>query len=145
MVSGITRELCSLGVTVTASCQPRLIPRCPALPQQDLHGDIVILSSGFNSDSATSGALKQVILDVAVVHNTSRQGDCRTFKKSCISNTESYKKQKYRDYAPHNEFIPLVADSVGRIGGHALEFFSRVAGTLSVGPVRPGAPNPDTA
>ena len=74
-----------------------------------------------------------------------RQGECRTFQKSCVSNTESYKKRKYRDYAPHNEFIPLVADSVGRIGGHALEFFSRVAGTLSVGPVRPGAPNPDTA
>ena len=118
VVSGITRELCSLGVT--ASCQPRLIPRCPALSQQDLHGDIVILSSGLNSDGATSSALKQVILDVAVVHNATRQGECRTFKKSCISNTESYKKQKYRDYAPRNEFIPLVADSVGRIGGHAL-------------------------
>jgi hypothetical protein len=131
VVSGITRELCSLGVT--ASCQPRLIPRCPALSQQDLHGDIVILSSGFNSDGATSSALKQVILDVAVVHNASRQGECRTFKKSCISNTESYKKQKYRDYAPRNDFIPLVADSVGRIGGHASGVFLKGGGSAYSG------------
>jgi hypothetical protein len=143
VVSGITRELCSLGVT--ASCQPRMIPRCPALSQQDLHGDIVILSSGLNSDGATSSALNQVILDVAVVHNATRQGECRTFKKSCISNTGSYKKQKYRDYAPRNDFIPLVADSVGRIGGHALEFFSRAAGALTAGSVGRGGPNLDSA
>jgi len=140
VVSGITRELCSLGVT--ASCQPRMIPRCPALSQHDQHGDIVILSSGLNSDGATSSALNQVILDVAVVHNATRQGEGRTFKKSCISNTESYKKQKYRDYAPRNDFIPLVADSVGRIGGYALEFFSRAAGALTAGSVGRGGSEP---
>ena len=71
--------------------------------------------------------------------------DRRTFKKSCISNTESYKKQKYPDYAPRNEFIPLVADSVGRIGGLALEFFSRAAGALTAGSVGRGGPNLDSA
>ena len=56
-----------------------------------------------------------------------------------------YQKQKYRDYAPRNDFIPLVADSVGRIGGHALEFFSRAAGALTAGSVRRGGPNLDSA
>ena len=38
-----------------------------------------------------------------------------------------------------------MADSVGRIGGHALEFFSRAAGALTAGSVGRGGPNLDSA
>ena len=65
---------------------------------------------------------------MTLVHCFSLSSGSRTFNKKKLSDAESAKVNQYREpYKPNCVFVPLAADSLGRIGDQALRFFRFLA------------------
>ena len=131
VVMTLSHELRDLGIAV--SCKPNEIPRCPdpLHRHEDLHGDIVIFTSGFQSNPIAPGPPARVVLDVSIVHSVSSTSGSRIFKQDSLIAAERVKRNKYCGYhTVQIDFVPLIGDSFGRLSPATLQFFWRVASTV---------------
>ena len=127
----LSHELRDLGIAV--SRKPNEIPRCPdpLHCHEDLHGDIVIFTSGFQSNPTAPGPPARVVLDVSIVHSVSSTSGSRIFKQESLIAAERVKRNKYCGYhTVQIDFVPLIGDSFGRLSPTTLQFFWRVASTV---------------
>ena len=63
-----------------------------------------------------------------MVHTFTRSSGSRIFHPTKVQHREQEKLTRYREaYRPQCVFVPLVADSLGRIGEYALRFFHFLA------------------
>ena len=130
IVRELTAELSFAGLQV--SCDSRRIPRATTLANSDLVGDIAI----FNSDISTDAYYPQrssVVLDVSLTHSGQQivplEPSAFVFRDSSVSSVEQDKLRKYYGHyrTASCGFIPVIADTYGRLGPKALRLFKRIS------------------
>ena len=118
------KEFHSLGIQAT--CKAREIPRTG--PDSNVHGDIYIRTKDICPRSRAFNADSVIVLDNSLVHSGNVDAFGFHFIKDKVRSSENGKFNTYKDYRSRNvAFAPLVADSYGRIGAHALRVFMRLA------------------
>ena len=135
IVRELTAELSFAGLQV--SCAPRRIPRATTLADNHLIGDIAI----FNSDVSTDPYYPQhspVVLDVSLTHSGQQYGPSRSafvFRDQSVASVEQDKLRKY--YSSYRTdscgFVPVIADTYGRLGPKALRLFKRISDLFQTG------------
>ena len=135
IVRELTSELSLAGLQ--ASCAAGRVPRATTLTNSQLIGDIAI----FNSDISTDSYYPQhspVVLDVSLTHSGQQvisDPSAFVFRDSSVSTVEHDKLRKYYSHYRTDScgFIPVIADTYGRLGPKALRLFKRISDLFQSG------------
>ena len=128
IVKELTATLNQVGLV--ASANARCIPRADDSTAPNKHGDILVSTHGICAGSSFANTA-QTVLDVSLVHSTHPRQGRVIFDPRYIQNAELTKNRKYETYRRLQiGFGPIIVDTTGRIGEHALVCFDRLAQVL---------------